>query len=73
MRGLVPRYKKIQYQGYNFNGQLITRMAEGFHARVVQHEYDHIEGILYPQRIKDMRYFGFEEELLDVIWPKKNP
>ena len=73
LRGLVSRYKKIQYQGYNLDGQLITRMAEGFHARVVQHEYDHIEGILYPKRIKDMRYFGFEEELLDTLWPKKLP
>ncbi len=73
LRGLVPRYKKIQYQGYNLDGQLITRMAEGFHARVVQHEHDHIEGILYPQRIKDMRYFGFEDELVDTIWPKKLP
>ena len=70
LRGLVPRYQKIQYQGYDLDGQLITRMAEGFHARVVQHEYDHIDGILYPQRIKDMRYFGFEEELVDIIWPK---
>jgi peptide deformylase len=73
LRGLVPRYQKIQYRGYNQDRQPITRIAEGFHARVVQHEYDHIDGILYPQRIKDMGYFGFEEELVDTIWPKKNP
>lgn len=73
LRGLVSRYKKIQYRGHNLDGQLITRIAEGFHARVVQHEYDHIDGVLYPQRIKDMRYFGFEEELVDIIWPKTDP
>jgi peptide deformylase len=63
IRGLVPRYKHIEYSGYNLEGQLITRRVEGFHARVVQHECDHLDGILYPQRIKDLRYFGFEEEL----------
>lgn len=63
LRGLVPRCKKIEYSGYNQLGQWITCVAEGFHARVVQHEYDHLEGILYPQRIKDLRYFGFEDAL----------
>lgn len=63
LRGLVPRYQKIEYSGYDERGGFITRIADGFHARVVQHEYDHLDGILYPQRIKDMRYFGFEEEL----------
>jgi peptide deformylase len=63
MRGLVPRYKSIKYQGYTEKGALIEREASGFHARVVQHELDHLDGILYPQRIEDMQYFGFEEEL----------
>jgi peptide deformylase len=70
LRGLVPRYKKIQYNGYDPEGNLISRIAEDFHARVIQHECDHIDGILFPQRIKDMRFFGFEDELKDVIWPK---
>ena len=64
LRGLVPRYKKIRYQAYDLAGQLFTRVAEGFHARVVQHECDHLEGILYPRRIKDLQYFGFEDELM---------
>ncbi len=70
LRGLVPRYKKIQYRGYDVDGVLFSRTAEDFHARVVQHECDHLDGILYPQRIKDLQYFGFEDELADVIWPK---
>lgn len=65
MRGLVPRYKSIAYRGYNQKGELIEREAHGFHARVVQHELDHLDGILYPQRIEDMKYFGFEEELFE--------
>ena len=69
LRGLVPRYKKIQYQGYNQNGELISRVAENFHARVVQHECDHLDGLLFPQRIKNLRFLGFEEELKDIIWP----
>ena len=63
MRGLVPRYKLIKYQGFNQFGDLIDREVSGFHARVVQHEVDHLDGILYPQRIEDMKNFGFEEEL----------
>lgn len=63
LRGLVPRYNKIHYTGYDLDGCLIDRVAEGFHARVVQHECDHLDGILYPSRIKDMRFFGFEGEL----------
>lgn len=70
LRGLVPRYKNIKYKGYDADGRLISHTVEGFHARVVQHEYDHIDGILFPQRIKDMRFFGFEDELKDIIWPK---
>lgn len=63
LRGLVSRYNRIEYSGYDPEGNIITRLADGFHARVVQHEYDHLEGILFPQRIKDLRFFGFEEEL----------
>lgn len=71
LRGLVPRYKKIKYSGYDIEGKPISREASDFHARVVQHECDHIDGILFPRRIKDMKFFGFEDELKDVIWPKK--
>lgn len=63
LRGLVPRYKKIKYTGYDLNQNKIERIAENFHARIVQHECDHLDGILFPRRIKDMRYFGFEDEL----------
>lgn len=67
MRGLVPRYKTIQYSGFDAAGQQISRTASGFHARVVQHEIDHLDGILYPQRIKDLRYFGYESVLFPEI------
>jgi len=67
MRGLVPRINRIRYRGYDQKGNLIDREAEGFHARVVQHECDHLDGILYPQRIEDMTQFGFLEELTDKI------
>lgn len=63
LRGLVPCYNRIEYSGYDPQGQFIHRIAEGFHARVVQHECDHLEGILFPQRLKDLRLFGFEDEL----------
>ena len=63
MRGVVPRYKKLRYSGFDAEGQAIERVAEGFHARVVQHECDHLDGILYPQRMTDMSRFGFIEEL----------
>jgi peptide deformylase len=64
MRGLVPRHTRIRYRGYDEFGRPIDRTVQGFHARVVQHECDHLDGILYPQRIEDMRSFGFIEELL---------
>lgn len=67
MRGLVPRYKSIRYRGYNQKGELIERDANGFHARVVQHELDHLDGILYPQRIENMQNFGFEDALFENI------
>lgn len=63
MRGLVPRYSKIKYSGYNEKGESFCREVSGFHARVVQHECDHLDGILYPQRITDMKTFGFRDEL----------
>jgi peptide deformylase len=64
MRGLVPRYTGIRYRGCDQFGTPIDRTVMGFHARVVQHECDHLDGILYPERIEDMRSFGFVEELL---------
>ena len=63
MRGLVPRYTKLRYRGFDPQGRAIDRTVEGFHARVVQHEVDHLHGILYPMRIRDLRYFGFNETL----------
>ena len=64
LRGVVPRYKKISYQGTDQYGKKIERNVDGFHARVVQHECDHLFGILYPMRIKDLTKFGFHEVLL---------
>ncbi len=63
LRGLVPRFTRLRYSGYDRHGEQFTRDVEGFHARVVQHEYDHLDGILYPRRIRDMINFGFEDEL----------
>ena len=63
MRGLVPRYCRLRYRGFDENGTAIDRTVDGFHARVVQHECDHLDGILYPMRIRDLRKFGFIEEL----------
>ncbi len=63
MRGLVERYSVIRYRGIDSNGDLIEREAQDFHARVVQHEVDHLNGVLYPMRVRDMRNFGFEDTL----------
>ena len=63
MRGLVPRHHRLRYQGFDVYGKPIDRTVEGFHARVVQHEVDHLDGVLYPQRIQDLRNFGFEDVL----------
>lgn len=63
MRGLVPRYTHLRYQGCDEFGSLIDRTVSGFHARVVQHECDHLDGILYPMRIRDLKDFGFNESL----------
>ncbi len=66
MRGLVRRSSNIRYRGLNEKRELIDRTVSGFHARVVQHECDHLDGILYPMRIEDMAQFGFEDQLLDL-------
>ena len=63
MRGVVARYRDLRYSGVDQYGQPIERQASGFHARVVQHEVDHLDGILYPQRIRDMTQFGFTDAL----------
>ena len=63
MRGLVPRYKCIRYKGFDEQGRPIDRTVEGFHARVVQHECDHLIGKLYPMRVRDFAKFGFTEVL----------
>ena len=67
LRGLVPRHRRIHYHGLTPEGAPISRDVEGFHARVVQHECDHLDGILYPMRMTDMSHFGFEEELVEVL------
>lgn len=63
MRGWVPRAARIRYRGFDAHGRALEREASGFHARVVQHECDHLDGILYPRRIRDLTRFGFVEEL----------
>ncbi len=65
LRGAVPRWTRLGYRGFDVEGAPIEREATGFHARVVQHECDHLDGILYPMRLKDMRLFGFQ----DVLFP----
>ena len=63
LRGVVPRFKRLRYQGFDEMGSAIDRTVEGFHARVVQHECDHLIGVLYPMRVKDFSQFGFTEVL----------
>jgi peptide deformylase len=63
MRGAVPRYKRLRYAGFDERGQRFEREVADFHARVVQHEVDHLDGILYPMRIRDLAKFGFNEAL----------
>jgi peptide deformylase len=65
MRGVVPRFTNLRYTGFDQYGNVIDRIVSGFHARVVQHECDHLDGILYPMRIEDLRTFGFT----DVLFP----
>jgi len=69
MRGLVPRFTRLRYQGFDVVGAPIDRTVEGFHARVVQHEVDHLDGILFPQRVRDLRNFGFEDALAGQMTP----
>jgi peptide deformylase len=63
LRGAVPRFARVGYSGWLITGERIERVASGWHARVVQHEFDHLDGILYPQRMTDMSLFGFTEEV----------
>ena len=67
MMGCVLRYTRIRYRWIDLNGSSFERTAEGFHARAVQHECDHLDGILYPMKIDDLRFFGYTEEV------KRNP
>ncbi|MFI4889996.1 MAG: peptide deformylase [Steroidobacterales bacterium] len=63
MRGLVPRYRELRYTGQDADGHRIDRSVRDFHARVVQHEVDHLDGVLYPRRIRDLSMFGFTSAL----------
>lgn len=67
LRGVVPRFSRIRYSGWDEKGRPIDRTAEGFHARVVQHECDHLQGKLYPMRVRDFSRFGFTEVLFPGI------
>jgi peptide deformylase len=67
LRGVVPRYKRLRYRGFDATGAPIDRVAEGFHARVVQHECDHLDGMLYPMRVRDFTRFGF----IDALFPNQ--
>jgi peptide deformylase len=67
MRGVVPRFARIRYRGFDVDGRVIEREAEGFHARVVQHECDHLIGKLYPMRIRDFSRFGFTSVLFPEL------
>jgi peptide deformylase len=69
MRGVVPRWAALHYEGFDQHGNKISRDADGFHARVVQHECDHLAGILYPMRIEDFSKFGFT----DILFPELDP
>jgi len=66
LRGVVPRHARLRYTGFDAKGAAIDRTVDGFHARVVQHECDHLDGILYPMRVKDFTRFGFT----DVLFPE---
>ena len=69
MRGVVPRWTRIHYEGFDQHGNRISRDADGFHARVVQHECDHLIGVLYPMRVTDFSQFGFT----DILFPELDP
>ena len=68
LRGVVPRYERLHYTGFDQYGKPIDRLVSGFHARVVQHECDHLDGILYPMRIQDLTKFGYT----DVLFPNQD-
>lgn len=72
LRGVVPRWQRIRYRGFDAKGEPIDREVDGFHARVVQHECDHLVGILYPMRIKDFTQFGFTEVLFPGMDPRSD-
>ncbi len=72
LRAAVPRAWKVRYAGVGLDGAPLTREATGFHARVVQHEYDHLDGVLYPMRMSDFRLFGFNDELARAAAPAEN-
>ncbi len=72
MQGLVTRYKHINYHGYDLDGNKIENQAEGLHARVIQHEIDHLDGVLYPEKLADKKAFGFEKEILEFWKNEKN-
>jgi peptide deformylase len=67
LRGVVPRFTRLRYEGVDPNGRRIRREVDGFHARVVQHECDHLDGILYPMRMEDMQRFGYTEVLFPGV------
>ncbi|WP_051013815.1 peptide deformylase [Pararhodospirillum photometricum] len=69
LTGRVARPRAIRYQGYDLMGRMVVRDAEGFHARVVQHELDHLNGVLYPMRLNDLADFGFVEEIRRALAP----
>ena len=66
LRGVVPRIAKLRYSGFDLDGRRVERVADGFHARVVQHECDHLDGVLYPMRVEDFSRFGYT----DVLFPE---
>jgi len=72
MRGWVPRYRALKYSGFDEQGKRFERTVSGFHARVVQHEVDHLDGVLYPMRIRDFTRFGFNDALFpgEVLPPE---
>lgn len=67
MRGVVPRWTRVHYEGFDQHGRKISREATGFHARVVQHECDHLQGVLYPMRMEDLSLFGFIDAMDDIF------
>ena len=70
MSGLVKRFSKVRYEGFDMTGNVIKKTAEGFHARVIQHEFDHLMGILYIHKLADSRAFGFSEEI-ENFWKNR--